>query len=90
MEEEKKDFNFSLKTKYRLFIDGMKADIIESVDEIFDFEKDPEITFDVFRSLLRRYKKENKKQYLKLLESDCEEPLEESEISKWRRLNNTN
>lgn len=74
--------------KYRLFIDRMKFEIEEAVGECFDSSTDPEICFSVFRNFLRKIKKENVKEYLEFMESDDDFELEDSEIAKWRKLNN--
>lgn len=73
--------------KYRLYLDTLRYDIAEAAQYAFDFETDPEVCWGVFREYLRKLKKQHVEEYQEYLESDVEEELPESEISKWRREN---
>lgn len=74
-------------TRYYKFIDNMQVDIVEAVENCFDKEADPEVSWSVFRDYLRRIKKQHKEEYGLYLESDMEEDLPESEMARWRREN---
>ena len=75
------------KSKQMMFMNHMMAEIMDAVPEIFDAETDPEVSWYVFRTFLRKVKKTHIEAYNEYMESDSEDEPKESEISKWRREN---
>lgn len=75
------------KSKHLMFMNHMMAEIMDTVSEIFDAETDPEVSWHVFRTFLRKIKKEHVEAYNEYMECDVEDEPEESEIWKWRREN---
>ena len=74
--------------KYRDFLDNELPSLIaDGVSVCFsDMDTDPEAAWSTFRDGLRKLKKKHKELFIKYGESDVEEPLPKSELTKWREV----